>query len=460
MTQGLSQGSSTTLLVGGTLIDGTGAAARPGESVLIRDGRIAALGRAADDEAAANGVDVRIDATGRTVMPGLIDAHTHLTFGEPTGNDELFHHRTEAYSSMLSAYNARKVLRAGVTSVLDADCLWNIGVELRDAIETGIVEGPRMRAGGQALMTMLGGTAGRMIKDEGTTGYATVVHNRDMMVNEIRRQIKYGVDWIKIMVTGLIPSMKGPEVKVWSFDELRTVCDAAHELNTRVVAHCRNSESTREAALAGVDLIYHASYMDDRALDAVLESGAALCPTFTLLGNLADYGLKIGTAPELLDVFRAEVEVTANQMAKAHELGVTFLAGSETGFAVTPVGEWHARELEMFVQYMGMTPMDAIVAATRNGAFAMRMEGRLGTLEVGRIADVLVLDGNPLADITILQDRSKIVEVIKEGRRIDLTTPIPERKMRSSDQVRMLASCPLTRGLALTEEQLEKLARV
>ena len=101
-------------------------------------------------------------------MPGLIDAHTHLSFGEPTGNDELFHHRTEAYSSMLSAYNARKVLRAGVTSVLDADCLWNIGCELRDAIESGIVEGPRMRAGGQALMTMLGGTAGRMIADEGT----------------------------------------------------------------------------------------------------------------------------------------------------------------------------------------------------------------------------------------------------------------------------------------------------
>lgn len=448
------------LITGGTVIDGTGAAPRPDEHVLLRDGRIHSTGAAAVSEAAANPPDERIDATGRTVMPGLIDAHTHLTFGEPTGNDELFHHRTEAYSSMLSAYNARKVLRAGVTSVLDADCLWNIGVELRDAIDTGIVEGPRMRAGGQALMTMLGGTAGRMIADEGRTGYATVVHNRDMMVNEIRRQIKYGVDWIKIMVTGLIPSMKGPEVKVWSFDELRTVCDAAHELNTKVVAHCRNSESTRDAARAGVDLIYHASYMDDEALEAVLESGAALCPTFTLLGNLADYGAKIGSAPELLEVFRAEIEVTAAQMHKAHQQGVPFLTGSETGFAVTPVGEWHARELEMFVEYMGMSPMDAIVAATRNGAFAMRMEGELGTLEPGRIADVLVVDGDPLADIRILQERERIAEVIKQGRRIDLVTPIPERTMRSSDQVRMLASCPLTRGLALTEEDLERMSHV
>ena len=452
--------AGSTLITGGTVVDGTGAPARRDEAVLLRHGRITALGAEALGDAEANGVDDRIDATGRTVMPGLIDAHTHLSFGEPTGNDELFHHRTEAYSSMLSAYNARKVLRAGVTSVLDADCLWNIGVELRDAIDDGVVEGPRMRAGGQALMTMLGGTAGRMIADEGTTGYATVVQNRDMMVNEVRRQIKYGVDWIKIMVTGLIPSMKGPEVQVWKHEELRTVCDTAHELNTRVVAHCRNAASTRDAARAGVDLIYHASYLDDEALDAVVESGAALCPTFTLLGNLADYGAKVGSAPELLEVFRAEIEVTAAQMAKAHAVGVPFLAGSETGFAVTPAGEWHARELEMFVRYMGMTPMDAVVAATRNGAFAMRMEGEVGTLEPGRIADVLVVDGDPLADITVLQDRERIVEVIKDGKRTDLATPIPERRVRATDQVRFLASCPLTRGLALTEEQIEKLSHV
>lgn len=448
------------LICGGTVVDGTGGPARTGEAVLLRGGRITALGQQALDDAEATGVAERIDATGRTVMPGLIDAHTHLTFGEPTGNDELFHHRTEAYSSMLSAYNARKVLRAGVTSVLDADCLWNIGVELRDAIESGIVEGPRMRAGGQALMTMLGGTAGRMIADEGRTGYATVVSGRDVMVNEIRRQIKYGVDWIKIMVTGLIPSMKGPEVKVWNIDELRTVCDTAHELNTKVVAHCRNSESTRDAARAGVDLIYHASYLDDEAIEAVIEAGSSMCPTFTLLGNLADYGEKVGTAPELLDVFRAEIEVTAKQLTKAHAAGVRFLTGSETGFAVTPVGEWHARELEMFVAYMGMTPMEAIVAATRNGAFAMRMEDDLGTLEHGRIADVLVVDGDPLADVRILQHKDRIVEVIKAGERIDLTTPIPEHKQRTSDQVRFLAACPLTRSLAFTEEQLERMSHV
>jgi imidazolonepropionase-like amidohydrolase len=317
-----------------------------------------------------------------------------------------------------------------------------------------------MRAGGQALMTMLGGTAGRMIKDDGTTGYATVVHNRDMMTREIRRQIKYGVDWIKVMVTGLIPSMKGPEVKVWSFDELRTVCDTAHELNTRVVGHCRNAASTRDAARAGMDLIYHSSYLDEEALEAVVEAGSALCPTFTLLGNLADYGEKIGSAPELLEIFRAEIATTARMLERAHAAGVKILTGSETGFAVTPIGEWHARELEMLVEYVGLTPLEAITCATSNGAFAMRMEGQVGTIAAGQLADVLVVDGDPLADIRILQDKSRLSEVIARGRRVDLVSPIPDRKISSTEQVRFLASCPLTRSLALTEDDLERLSHV
>jgi imidazolonepropionase-like amidohydrolase len=448
------------LIVNGTLIDGTGTPGRSGTAVLTEGDQIVAVGPQA--EAAAermSGLD-QIDATGLTVMPGLIDAHTHLSFGEPTGNDELFFHRTEGYSSMLSAYNSRKVLRAGVTGVLDADCLWNIGVELRDAIDAGIVEGPRVRAGGQALMTSVGGTAGRLIKDEGVTAYATVVPNRDAIVREIRRQIKHGVDWIKVHVTGLIPTMKGPEVKVWSFDELKAVCDTAHELNTKVVGHCRNSESTREAALAGMDLIYHASYMDERALEAVVANGAALCPTFTLLGNLADYGHKVGSAPELVDLFRAEIETTGRMVAEAHRAGVPVLAGSETGFAVTPCGEWHARELELLVEYCGFSPMEAILSGTRNGAIAMRMEGKIGTIEPGRAADILIVDGDPSRDVRILQDKSRIREVIARGRRTDLVTPLPERKIYSGEQVRFLAACPLTQSLAFTDDQLRVLSQV
>lgn len=447
------------LISGGTVIDGTGADPRPEESVLLRDGRIAALGARADELAVDLPGTTRIDATGRTVMPGMIDAHTHLSFGEPTGNDELFFHRTEASSAMLSAHNAQKVLRAGVTGVLDADCLWNIGVELRDAIESGFVEGPRMRAGGNALMTMLGGTAGRLIRDEGTTGYATVVHNTEGIAREVRRQVKYGVDWIKIMVTGLIPSVKGPEVKVWNQREIRTVVEAAHELNTPVVGHCRNSLSTKESAEAGMDLIYHSSYMDDEALEAVVENGSALCPTFTLLGNLVDYGKRVGTAPELLDVFKAELDVTGVMIDKAHRAGVRVIAGSETGFAITPVGEWHARELAMLVNYAGFSPMEAIQAATSQAAWALKMDGEVGVLSEGWLADVIVVDGDPLADITVLAREGAIVEVIKEGRRIDLSRPIPERRPTPGEKVSFLATCPLTRSFALSDTNLDQAAR-
>lgn len=449
------------LITNGTLIDGTGAAPQSDTAVLTDGDRIVAVGPEAEMQAAQlNGSVDRIDAAGLTVMPGLIDAHTHLSFGEPTGNDELFFHRTEGYSSMLSVYNARKVLRAGVTGVLDADCLWNIGVELRDAIDAGVAEGPRVRAGGQALMTSVGGTAGRLIKDEGVTAYAKVVPNRDAIVQEIRRQIKYGVDWIKVHVTGLIPTMKGPEVKVWSFDELKAVCDTAHELNTKVVGHCRNSESTLEAALAGMDLIYHSSYMDEAALQAVIDNGAALCPTFTLLGNLADYGHAVGSAPELVDLFRAEIETTGRMVAEAHRAGVKVLTGSETGFAVTPCGEWHARELDLLVQYSGFSPLEAIVAASRNGAIALRMEDQIGTVEPGRAADLLVTDGDPSQDVRILLDKTRIREVIARGRRVDLATPIPERKVHPAEQVRFLAACPLTQSLAFTDAQLRALSQV
>src|SRR4028118_749369 len=166
------------------------------------------------------------------------------------------------------------------------------------------------------------------------------------------------------MVTGLIPSVKGPEVKVWNRREIQAVVDAAHELNTPVVGHCRNSISTRESAEAGMDLIYHSSYMDDEALKAVVEHGSTLCPTFTLLGNLVEYGEKVGTAPELLDVFKAELDVTGVKVDKAHRAGVRVITGSETGFAITPCGEWHARELAMLVQYAGFSPPEASTAAT------------------------------------------------------------------------------------------------
>lgn len=384
-------------------------------------------------------------------MPGLVDCHTHMSFAEPEGNDELFFHRTEAYSAIVAASNAERVLRAGVTSLLDPDSLWNIGVELRDAIEANVVPGPRIRAGGNALMTAIGGTAGRLIKDDGRTGYGVVVHSRDEIVSEVRKQVKHGVDWIKVHVTGLIPSRRGGEVSVWTLDELKAVVETAHDVGIPVVGHCRNASSTRDAARAGFDLLYHVSYMDDEALEAVADSGSTICPTFTLLGNLADHGEKVGTSPELLEVFRAEIEVTARMVRKAHEGGVRIVTGSETGFAITPYGVWHARELEMLVEYMGFSPIEAIRAATSHAAAALGLDD-VGTLGVGKRADLLVVDGDPSSDVTILQDPTRIEHVVSRGEVVDRSRPVRERRIRPQEKVRLLAARPLTRELAMAPD--------
>ena len=473
------------LLRGGTVLDGTGAEPRPRTDVVLRDdeivsvrpsppdglsgttgdrdrGDIAGAGGGstppeprvtppdggAGDTADSTGPDgagtTVIDCRGLTVMPGLIDAHCHITFGEPASNDELFFHRPPTTSALLAAFNVRKLLLAGVTGFLDADGIGDLGPGLRDAIAVGIVEGPRMTAGLNALLTAAGGTAGRLIPDEGSIGYARVVRDRDEMVRVTREQVKHGADWIKIHVTGLVPGRAG-ELSVWTADELRAVCDTAHELETPVVAHCRSAGSTRDAAEAGVDLIYHASFMDDAALEAVVTSGAALCPTFTFLANLCDHGAKVGAGVAQVDIFRGEIEATAAQVRAAYDAGVRLLCGSESGFSLTPYGHWHARELEVFVDELGLSPVEAVRCATANGATALRMpDSEVGVVAPGARADLLVVDGDPARDVTVLQDRGRLRHVISRGRLVDLSTGWPERRPLPGEKVGMWSAQPLT----------------
>jgi imidazolonepropionase-like amidohydrolase len=381
-------------------------------------------------------------------MPGLIDAHCHVTFGEPASNDELFFHRPLSLAMLLAAFNVGKLLRAGVTGFLDADCIGDLGPALRDGIEAGLVEGPRMASGLNALLTAAGGTAGRLIPDSGKVGYAHVMGNREEIVRTTRQQVKYGADWIKVHVTGSLPNRQG-ELTVWSLDELRAVTDTAHALDTPTVAHCRSAESTRLAAEAGIDLILHASFLDDAAVEAVVASGAAIAPTFTFLANLADHGHLVGAASTQVDLFRGEIEATAAKLREAYDAGVPLLCGSESGFALTPYGHWHARELELFVDVLGLTPLEAITCATRNGAIALRRPlGSIGVLAPGAAADVVVVDGDPAADVSILGDKRRLRHVFSRGRAVDLDRPWPTRSPLPGEKVGMWAAEPLTWELA------------
>lgn len=414
------------LLEGGRLFTATDEECRD-EAVAI-DGKILATGAGALEWASGRNDVERLDCSGMTVMPGLIDAHCHISFDEPRSNDELFFHRREGLAALVAAHNVRKVLRAGVTSLFDADTIFNVSLDLRDAIEGGVAEGPRMTCGGNALFTSVGGTAGLLVPDEGAIGYLRVTRTRDEIVAEIRRQAKRGVDWIKIHVTGLIPRQRSEgEIQVWNLDELKLAADTAHELGLPIVGHCRNASSTRDSALAGFDMILHATFMDEPALEAVVHRKVPIVPTLTFQAVLADHGHKVGASAFLQDLFAREIAASSKQLRRAYDAGVPLLCGTESGFSITPYGEWHWRELQVFVEDIGMTPAEALICATREGARAMKMEGQLGTIAPGMAADIIVVEGDPTEDVTVLGRPGAIRHVLKNGARVDLETPLPER---------------------------------
>ena len=414
------------LIKNGLIIDGTGKDPFAGD-VLVHDKRIVAVGQEASASCPDGALVEEIDASGCRVLPGMIDSHCHISFDQPNSNDELFFHRRYGLAALVAGVNAQKVLRAGFTSFFDADCVFDVGVDLRDAIEGGVIEGPRMTTGGNVLINCVGGTAARLLPDEGTRGYARIVHTPDEIVREIHKQIKMGVDWIKVHVSGLPirPGRETGEISTWTLDELKLVCDTAHQFGIPVVGHCRNATSTRDAALAGFDMILHATYMDDEALKAVIDRKVPLVPTFTFQANLADFGEVIGSDETLREVFRAEITESVGALRAAFDAGVPLLTGSESGFSLTPYGDWHYRELQVFVKDLGMTPLQAINSATEQGARALKLEGELGCIKPGYLADILVFDGEPDISVTQLGEQHRFRTIMKEGRVIDTHSPLP-----------------------------------
>jgi imidazolonepropionase-like amidohydrolase len=433
------------LLHGGTLIDGTGAPPRADAAVLVVDGRIRAVGVRAEVE---GGVDRRdpalrvVDVAGRTIMPGLIDSHCHINYGEVETEEELDLYTPMEYRAIRAVWNAQKVLRAGVTSICDPGSTGLVAVATRDAIEAGMFEGPRVTAGGRYLSTH------QSITDYfptwigvPSTSSGVLTPTRDQMVNEVRRQAKEGVDVIKVGGSGqsVFNVYASSEVEAFTLDELRAIVDEAHRLGKKVTIHARSGRSASDAARAGVDWIQHASFMSDEDLEAVVKAGTPICPTWTLVANIAEWGGAFGTPPALRDEFKRELDIAVKVIRRAYEAGVTLLAGTDSGFAATPYGFWHARELELFVRLLDLTPMEAILAATRNNTVTLRNGADVGTLEPGKLADLLVVDGDPLRDIGVLGDRSRLAMIVKGGTVVDTSRPWPERTVWPYERALMLS---------------------
>ena len=414
-----SKNGKTLVIQNGTLIDGRGDPAVPNEAVVIDGPRITSVGPLPGgiNPEDSDSVEV-IDASGRWIMPGLIDGHCHLSFGFPAVSNYASARGTisPGFNALRAARNAQTVLRSGVTSLSIPGGTWFIEVGLRDAINAGLVEGPRIYTAGRFIITYgsIGDSEPSWVgSPEHILG--VLANNVSDMVTEVRRQTKQGVDFIK-----LADSTWG-DTQTITQEEITAVAEEAHRRNARISIHSRGAGSTMAAAKAGVDWIMHADLATEEELYAVAEAGVRIMPTMTFLFEALAVGKERGRSDQELDIIRRNAENAVNVLQTARSLGVKVLCGTDSGNSpVMPYGSLHANEAEVMVKHGGYTSMEAIVANTWDNAYAVGLEGELGEISPGKLADVLILDADPLADITVLQGGKHLTAVIKDGRRVDL----------------------------------------
>lgn len=428
-----------TYLIKGRIVDGTGSEPLEGGAVVVQGDGIAWVGQEAKLPDRFRDTDAQVvGGEGRTVMPGLIDGHIHISFGEARSEEELALYTPVEYRAIKAAWHARKVLRSGVTSAFDAATTYNVAASVRDAIEAGMVEGPRLAVCGRQITSHQGLEDSFPSSMQFPPGQAGVlVKSRDEIVEEIRLQVKDGVDCIKVSGSTDLAIANAPVGgAAFTAEEFNLIAAEAHRLQRKCTVHARSREATRLAAAAGFDWIMHASFIDDEGIDLCLKNNIAIVPTLTLLANiLASATGEAGAS--IIDEFRHEYESACINLRRAHDAGVPLICGSESGWSLVPYGDWHARELEIFVKDMGLTPLQAIHAATGAAARLLpQWEDRIGTLAEGKLADILVVDGDPTTDITVLQQPRNIVAVMKNGNLVDTQTPIPERRIWSFEKHR------------------------
>jgi imidazolonepropionase-like amidohydrolase len=403
---------------GAALIDGRGNVIR--DAVLIAEqGRIEAVGSAASVEVPQDAE--RIDAHGCTLLPGLIDAHVHLgafnctSFGSArTARFEV----TPQLQSFYALFHAQLCLEMGFTTLRDAGRGTPRGdfaeemCAVRDAINVGIVAGPRLLILAETVIT--GGhlellTLPRaMPRPENFTADGPWALRR-----KVRELIRSGADGIKTSVSGGVALGTSPDVRNMTQEELDAIVDEAHAFRKPVAVHCFNPEGLNMCVNAGVDTIEHMVYSDADSIRRVRDAGIWVIPT---LLNRSDYviekNVQLGLPPSLIATQRSIQPDCFRTFRLMKESGVRIAMG--TDIHNVPEMGCAAKELELYVAH-GMTPMEAIGTATRDAAQALGLGNELGTLEPGKIADVVAVRGDPLADITLLQDPANIALVLKEG---------------------------------------------
>ncbi len=394
--------------VGGTLIDGTGQDPLPEAVVVIGESAIQVVGRKGEVEIPAD-CEI-IDVSGKTVMPGMFDCHCHVSLTTMSIEKRLFTPKT--VEIFQTAEIMKRTLHAGFTTIREPGILNDVG--FRQAVERGLIEGPRL---------VLAGGIGQ------TGGHFDEYYPCDMELpffgvrmcdgvpdvqKAARRVLRQGFDFIKICATGGVASpADSPEYTEWTLEELKAMVYEASARGKAVMAHAEGTQGIKNAIRAGVWTVEHGSMLDDEGIEMLLDTGTYLVPTLFTMEELVERGEEMGLPPVSVAKVEKVRHTHAASFQRAAEAGVKIAVGTD---AIDDVMHGkNARELEYMVHY-GFTPMQAIIAATKTSAEACRVDDKVGTLKPGKLADLLVVDGNPLDDISILQDQSRLVLVMKEGK--------------------------------------------
>ena len=367
--------------------------------IWIEGGKIKAVGKASEVSKQLPAGTKTIDLSKFTVLPGLIDCHTHLTMSPEMLGPRGFH-ISYPRSALIGARSARVTLEAGFTTVRNVGAGGYADIALRDAISAGDVPGPRMLASGPPLSITGGHGDENYLAPQ--YGYSSdgVANGVDGVTSKVRENIKYGADLIKFMATGgVLSEGDNPALEQYSPEEMKAIIDTAHGLGRKVAAHAHGALGIKNAVLAGVDSIEHGSYINDEDIALMKQHGTYLVPTVFLEDWLFANYQRLGFTQSMTDKMNMVLPIAKQNISHAFKEGVKVAFGTDA--AVYPHG-MNAGEFGTMVK-MGLPPLVAIQAATVNAADLLGWSDRVGTLEPGKFGDLVAVDGDPVADVTTLE---------------------------------------------------------
>lgn len=362
--------------------------------VTIEAGKIVSVG-----SGSAPGDGNVINLPNATLLPGLIDAHTHLTYDPNFGYQELG--VSIPKEALIGAKNARITLEAGFTTVRNVGATGYTDIALRDAINEGMVPGPHIIASGPPLSITGGHCDQNLLPYEYHAKADGTADGIEHVQQKVREIIKYGADVIKVCATGGVLS-KGddPQASQYTLEEMKAIVADAHRLGRKVAAHAHGAQGILWATEAGVDSIEHGSYIDDAGIKAMKERGTYLVPTMYLADWMRENAVRIGLPAMYAEKMKSVTAASRQNLKRAFDAGVKIAFGTDA--AVYPHG-LNAHEFAVYVQ-MGMTPVQAIQTSTVNAADLLGWSDRIGTIEPGKFADIIAVNGDPAKDVTLLQN--------------------------------------------------------